>query len=167
MKRTNKLTTAALLTALCVALLAGSNLSPVGAWVMFAAAAMLPAAAVLQCGLGWGALCYAAAAALSLLLFPLRVKTLLFVLVLGHYGLSKCLIERLRCLPLEWACKLALFNGTLALCYLAATRLAGPTIGLPLWAGWLLANGVFAAYDLGFTVAIGWYQTRLMGKYKH
>lgn len=167
MKRTKKLTTAALLAALCAVLLAAANLSPAGAWVMFAAAAMLPAAAVLHCGLGWGALCYAAAAALSLLLFPLRVKTLLFVLVLGHYGLCKSLIERLRCLPLEWLCKLAVFNGTLALCYFAATRLCGITVGLPLWAGWLLANGVFAAYDLGFSAAIGWYQSRLMGKYKH
>lgn len=161
--KTRKLTTAALLTALCVVLISLSCLLPAGSWVMLVAAAMIPAVAVLRCGLGWGALCYAAAAVLTLLLFPGRLRGLLFVLVLGHYGVLKALIERLRKLPLEWVCKLILFNGTLALCWWIYVTVFDPTQGLPLTWAWLAANVIFVIYDLGFTAMIGWYLRRFPG----
>ena len=158
--KTKKLTTAALLTALCVVFVSLSCLLPAGSWVMLAAASMIPAVVVLRCGLGWAALCYAAAALLTLLLFPGRLKGLLFVLVLGHYGLLKSLIERLRKLPLEWVCKLLLFNGTLALCWwLYSTVFAAGLSQPPLWM-LLLANGVFVLYDLGYSAMIGWFVRR-------
>ncbi len=161
--RTKKLTTAALLTALCMVLLALACSLPAGAWVMLAAASLIPAAAVLRCGLGWGALCYAAAAALALLLFPGRLKGLLFVLVLGHYGILKALIERLNRIPLEWLCKLAVFNLTLALCWWLYTAVFAASVTLPVALPllWLAANLVFVLYDLGFTAMVGWFLRRI------
>jgi len=161
--RTKNLTTAALLTALCVVFISLSCVLPAGSWVMLVAAAMIPALAVIRCGLGWAALCYAAAAALTLLLFPGRLKGLLFVCVLGHYGVFKSLIERIRKLPLEWALKLLLFNAAAVLCWVVYVKLFA--YGLTTPAAWviLLANCIFVIYDLGFTAVIGWYLKRFPG----
>ena len=161
--KTKHLTTAALLTALCVVFISLSCVLPAGSWVLLVAAAMVPAMVVLRCGMGWGALCYLAAAVLTLLLFPGRFKGLLFVCVLGHYGILKALIERLRKLPLEWICKLILFNATAALCWIAYAKLFA--YGLTAPAAWiiLLANCIFVIYDMGFTAMIGWYLRRFPG----
>lgn len=165
MKQTRKLTTAALLTALTVGLMSIASLMPSGSIVLLVAASMLPAVVVLRCGLRWGMLCYVATALLLLLLFPGRLKALLFVVVLGHYGVSKAIIERLRRLPQEWICKLALFNGTLALCWWLVNMLTiQVALPLQLWLLWLLANGVFVLYDLGYTAMIAWYQRRFSGR---
>ena len=162
MDRTRKLALAAMLAAMCAALALGGCLMPTGGFALLVAASMVPAAAVLRCGTGWGALCYAAAAGLVLLLAPGQPRAWLFVLALGHYGVTKSLIERLRRLPLEWLCKLLLCNGLLAVLWrLSAASL---TLSLPVWALWLLGNGCFVLYDLGFTVMIGWFQRRFPGK---
>lgn len=165
MRRTQKLTTAALLTALCVVLMAAACVLPAGSLAALIVASMMPVAAVIRCGLGWGALCYAATAALVLLLFPGRLKGLCFVMVLGHYGVVKSLIERLRRLPLEWLCKLLAFNGTLALCWRTYTALFASQLVLPLALplAWALGNAAFVFYDLGLTVAIGWFRRRFPG----
>ena len=140
-------------------------MAPAGSVLLMVAASMIPAVTVLRCGLGWGVLCYGAAALLTLLLFHGRLKSLLFVVVLGHYGVSKSLIERLHRLPLEWTCKLLLLNAALALCWWLYTAVLAQPLPLlhPLWVVWLLANVVFVLYDLGFTAMIGWFLRRFPG----
>lgn len=157
--RTRKLSTTALLAALCIVFVALACTLPTGAWTMLIAASLVPAVAVLRCGLGWGTLCYAVAGGLALLLFPGQLKALLFVLILGYYGILKALMERLQRLWLEWICKLAWFNLALLLCWRVYTGLFAVE-----WSGTggilIAANIVFVIYDLGYTVAIGWFLRR-------
>lgn len=164
--KTGKLTTAAMLTALCMVCMTGACLLPFGSLVLLVVAAFVPVAAVLRCGLGWGALCYAASAVLTLLLFPGRLKGLLFVVLLGHYGVSKSLIERLRNLPLEWVCKLLLCSAALALGWWLYTSVFAQNLSLPysLWLIWGAATVAFVIFDLGLTTAIGWFQRRFSGQ---
>ncbi len=165
--KTRKLTFCAILSALSVVLLYLGSILPTGRLALVAVAALLPAAAVVQCGLVWGAAVYAVSAALSLLLLPAKGCAVLYALVLGHYGVLKSLIERIGKLPLEWICKVALFAALLSALFFAfrwalvlPERFAA--LALPV----LLVGGVavYVVYDLLFTRLIGLYLTRVQPK---
>jgi hypothetical protein len=152
------------LTALSVMFLYLAALTPTGQLGVVAAAGLMPAAAVVSAGLPAGAFCYAATGILGLLLSPDKGGAALYLVFFGLYPLIKCLIERLRKLPLEWLCKLAFFNLALTLCwfFLRAALLEGlPPVFEALWVLYLIGNAVFVAYDLGFSRLIALYTVRI------
>lgn len=162
MKRVNKLTLAAMLTALAVVLVWLASVMPRGGLVLVAVAGLLVAAVVIECGTAWALLHYAAVSILSLLLVPVKTMALWYVFVLGHYGVLKSLIERLKNDGLQWVCKLAVFAATLSLFYKlfsVAFAAALPDAG----AGVLMLAlcAVFVVYDLAFSRLIGFYQNRI------
>ena len=154
----------AVLGALAVLLVYLACLAPTGRWGIVAAAGLLPAAAVVSVGLKAGFLCWAGAAALSLLLAPDKFCALLFAVLFGLYPMVKSLAEGLRKKPLEYLLKLAFFNASFTGLYLTmASAMLGSlpeALGGSAWALYLAANGVFLAYDYGFGRLIAVYIAR-------
>lgn len=152
------------LTALSLAVLYVAALAPTGRLGLVAAAGLMPAAAVISASLPAGALCYGATAILGLLITPDKGNVALYLIFFGLYPLVKCLIERLRRLPLEWVCKLAFFNLTLAIFWF--TLRSALLTGLPemfeiLWVLAIAGNAIFVVYDLGLSRLIFLYRIRI------
>ena len=150
--------------ALSLLLLYGATLMPSGRIGMVAVAGLVPAAAVISGGLGTGFLCYGATALLGLLLLPDKGCAFLYALFLGLYPMVKCLIERLRKLPLELMLKLAFFNLILIVFLLGFSALLFPLLPQIMCTPLLLfgiGNVVFLIYDYGFSKLITCYAFRI------
>ena len=85
---------------------------------------LFPAGAVVSAGLKAGFFCYGAAGLLGLLLVPDKANALLYLLFFGLWPMLKSLLERIPVRPLEWLCKLAVFDPVLV-------RSAQPVSALP------------------------------------
>ena len=155
----------AILGALAVILVYLACAAPTGRWGIVAAAGLLPAAAVISVGLKAGALCWAGASVLALLLAPDKFCALLFASLFGPYPLVKSLTERPRKKPLEYMGKLAFFNAVFTALFLtmgAAMLSSLPeALGSSVWVLYLAANVVFLLYDFGFSRLIGFYLARI------
>lgn len=162
MRSVKKLTVSAILTALCVIFLAGGSFVPNMALSFVAASALLPAVAVIQCGYFWAAAVYAASGLLALLLLPDKTCALWFLIVLGHYGIFKSLIERLKSPVIEWLLKILLFGALLlVLFFLFRTVFRGV---LPQYSEWILLGGLlvcFVLYDIAYSALISFYLRRI------
>lgn len=129
-----------------------------------AVAGLVTAAAVLQFGCPAGFAVYAVASFLSLLLLPQKTAALWYLLVFGHYGAVKSLLERIPSRMAEWAMKCAVYTASFFLMKLvfsgafAALTSLLPLSLLPLYAVGLL---VFLLYDIGFSRLIGLYLRRI------
>lgn len=162
MKPVKKLTVSAILTALCAIFLSGGSLLPNMALSFVAAAALLPAVAVLHCGYLWAAAVYAVSGILALLLLPDKTCAVWFLLVLGHYGIFKSLIERLNVSVVEWGLKLLLFAITVGALFLLLRTFF--LSALPQRSVWLLFAGLlgcFVLYDIAFSALISFYCRRI------
>lgn len=154
----------AVLTALGLIGLYGASITPSGRLGLTAAAGLFPAAAVVSGGISAGILCYAATGLLALLLVPEKSCAILYLSFFGFYPLCKHWIEKLKKLPLEWLCKLALFNAALAVYWLLFRALLLsqlPAAFESLWVFCLVGNLAFVLYDLGFSKLISFYLTRI------
>lgn len=162
MKPIKKLTLSAILAALCViALYLGSMLRQVQISLV-AVAALFPAVSVIHCGYAWAAAVYAVSGTLAALLLPDKACAVWFLLVFGHYGICKSLIERLDKPVLEWVLKLAVFGVCISLIYfLFRAFFVGV---LPAYSDWLLLAGLlvcFVLYDIAFSALISFYCRRI------
>lgn len=152
------------LAALGVAILYVAALVPSGRQGLAALAGLVNAAAVVSVGLHAGVFCYVSTGLLGLFLSPDKGLAVLYLLFFGLYPLVKCLIERLRKMPLEWVLKLVFFNLILTLSYFLFQRsllVNLPGEGPILWALYPAASLVFVAYDLGFSRLIALYTARI------
>lgn len=166
---TKKLTFSALLAAISVILLMISGIAPSGKLAVAAVAALLPAAAVISCGSGWGLGCYAVAAILSLILVPGKGTAVIFTVLFGPYSILKCLVERTDKLILKWIIKLIVCNGLLAILYFGFSSVfidVIQVVSIPLPLIIICVNVVFIVYDLGFTKLISFYCARLGKNFK-
>ena len=103
------------LAALSLIALYLSAVSPTARMGIVAIAGLFPAGAVVSAGLKAGFFCYGAAGLLGLLLVPDKANALLYLLFFGLWPMLKSLLERIPVRPLEWLCKLAVFNAVLTL----------------------------------------------------
>ena len=173
MTRTRKLTTTALIAALCVLCLAGSVVLPRITLSLAALAGLFPAVTVMACGYAWAAGGAAVAALLALLLLPDKTAGVWFVCFFGHYPIWKALFEALGMKQskqwLAWTLKLLSFAASMLLLYVLFGNLFAAAIpydytqsgaGPYLLVAALLA--AFVAYDYAFSVLIGYFQTRVL-----
>jgi len=138
-----------------------SSVLPTGRIAVAAVAGLFCAAAVIECSLGYGFMCWAAASAVGFLTGPSKAVALLFLLCLGLYPVLKSVIERAAVgRKLSWVFKLCYFNVVCAALF-AAYKLAFVNVPitekLPLPVLWIAANAVFVVYDLALTRLIGYY----------
>lgn len=158
------------LTALSMVILYLAAITPTGQLGVVAIAGLMPAAAVVSANLPAGVFCYVATGILGLLLSPDKGGAMLYLLFFGLYPLVKCVIERLRKLPVEWLCKLAFFNVALTICwfFLRTVLLSGlPAFFEQVWVLYLVGNLVFAVYDFGFSKLIALYAGRIDKAVRH
>jgi len=87
-----------------------------------AMAGMLTLLLVLELNTAWALGVYAAAAALSLLLLPVKGVALLYAIFFGYYPVLKTVLERKCPKWLAWICKFAAFNAAVISAYWLATK---------------------------------------------
>lgn len=80
-------------------------------------AGVLLIAASRECGAAAARTLYGTVSILSLFLCPDKESAIIFVLLLGHYPLTRPLLERIRPRPLQWATKLVVFNLCIVIAY--------------------------------------------------
>ncbi|MBE6931999.1 MAG: hypothetical protein E7464_01280 [Ruminococcaceae bacterium] len=162
MKKTNKLTKSALLTALSVALVCAASWLPTGRLALPALAALITAAVVIECGTGWAAGHYAAVCILTLLLSADKTMPLCYAFLFGHYAIFKHWIERLSVPMLRWGLKvlvcfvcIILFAALFSESFFAALPQSSSVL---FWQVLLL---IFILYDIAFSRLIGLYMRRV------
>lgn len=166
MKQSGKVAFSGVVCALALFVLLPTRMIPVATYALPAAAGVLLGAVVVEAGVKWGWLSFAAVA----LLAPVVAEpeaAVMFIAFLGYYPVLKSLVERLRSRAAEWAIKLAVFNLTMIAAYwfvLAVlgipedTGLFGKYTALVLLA---LGNVVFVVYDIGTSRVLTFYLYRL------
>lgn len=160
----NQVTLVGMLTALSLAFLYLSTLSPMARLGITAIAGVFPAGVVVSVGLGAGFFSYGATGILGLLLLPSKSCVILYLLFFGLWPMLKSLLERLPNRVLEWVCKLLVFNGILAVLLLGLRELLLPFLPAGLEGNWLIfaaGNVAFVIYDVGFSKLIGLYVARV------
>ena len=101
---------------------------------------------------------------LGLLLVPDKANALLYLLFFGLWPMLKSLLERIPVRPLEWLCKLAVFNAVLTLFWFGLHSLFLPFLPETLQAPWMVyaaGNAAFVIYDVGFSKLISFYVARV------
>lgn len=154
----------AIFGALALVLLYIGMIAPSGSWGIVAVAGLLPCAVVISVGVAAGFLCWAGVTILAFLLLPDKFIALLFGVLFGLYPMVKCLVERLRKLPLEYALKILFFNLSFSVVYFimkAAVLESLPGQLHTVWLLYLVGNVVFLLYDYGFSKLIALYMARI------
>ena len=179
MKPVKKLTLSAMTAALCTAALFLGSLMPNMSLPLAALAGLFPAVVVIVCGFGWAFGVYVAVSLLAFLLLPNKGAAALFLCFFGHYPIWKALIEawqtRRRKAALGWGIKLIGTALCLGIMYLVFRGLlfsgenpvlfssdSGSVLML-LFGAMLLA---FAAYDVAFSILIGWFRIHILPRIK-
>ena len=169
MRKTRRLTTAAVLSALGVILLSLGAFVEVLDLSMAVLASLCVIFAVIELGGSYPYLVYAVISLLSLILLPHKTPALAFALFAGYYPILKAALERRLSRWVGFACKLALFLAVLAAVTLISLRLFTLDLSVPrrlLWWLFPLAIPFFAIYDLALTRLITFYVRRLRKKFK-
>lgn len=99
-----------IITALSVVLMLLTILIPVADLVFAALAGILLICCVFEMGEKWSVVVYVAVSLLSFILLPEKSTAIYYIMFLGHYSISKSLIERINNKPLKITVKFVLFN---------------------------------------------------------
>ncbi len=162
MKKVNRLTKAAMLTALSAICLCAGGWIPRGALALAAIASLFVAVSLIECGWLWAVGTYIASLLLGLLLCADKVLPLWFGFLLGPYPIFKHFIERLPKTMLRWMGKLLAFfvcAGVFYALFSAAFVSALPK--LPWYVRIPALSIVFILYDIGFSRLMGLYLRRI------
>ena len=169
MKHTSKVALCGILAALSLILMVMTAI-PIATYALPAMAGAVLIPVVMEAGVKWGWLAYAAVALLSLLVAPDPEAKVLFITFFGYYPIAKSLLEKMKKRWLEWIVKLVIFNGTMLGSYLLTIFVFHlPTdfelfgVSLPL-VFLLIGNVIFVIYDLALTNVITAYWDRLHPK---
>ncbi len=173
MKQSAKIALGGLIAAFSVLLMFMTGLFPFATFALPAAAGILLACLVIECGYKWAFTVYAAVSLLAFFMTPDREAAILFVFFFGHYPIEKGLIERIKLKPACWAIKMAVFNVCIVSGYLVLSYLFGLNefiaefaeygqYGLLIF--WAVGNVVFVIYDIAITQLITAYYSSLRPK---
>ena len=161
---TRALSLTALYTTGAVVVLYLGMLFPAMSLSFAALAGLFTAAAVIEGGFSYGALCFIAAGILGLVLLPLRTGPILYATFFGAYPLIKSFAERQQGRILGWGIKFAAFFIVLTLYLTVLRALVAGAIPFADWAFYLiyLAGAIaFLVYDIGISKLIGFYLARI------
>lgn len=162
MNSTRKLALCAMLAAIGVLILWVSGVAIPVQLSLAALAGLIPAIAVVHCGLFWSLGTYAVTSALALLLLPEKGGALWYLLFFGHYPVVKSLLERIPNRILCWLSKLAAFEACMTLLYFLFRKAF--FAALPDEALWILLPALcfaFVLYDIAFSALVSFYDRRI------
>ena len=164
---TRKIALTAMFSALGTVFLFLTGIWPFGTVALLCIASAFVALSVLECGIGFGFLTYAAISLLGFLIVPNKTITLWeFVLLLGYYPVIKCFIERLNRLWLEWLIKIVFFIlMVIVLLMLFEYVLFIPVVTeLPVWLYGAAGVALLAVYDYALSILLSYYLNRVRPK---
>ncbi len=164
-----KIALAGILTALAAAALFLENIFPTGKLGFYILASFILSVVIMECGLSFGWLSYAAVSVLALLLVPEKTAVFPYILFFGIYSLVKSHIERLNKLIPEWVLKFLFFNLSLFFMWNIAVHLLGLIPqgllnALPVYAIVLILQVAFFAFDWIFTFWTQYYLNKISPK---
>jgi len=122
MTKSKSLALSGVFAGLSLALMWTGSFIPSMDYALPAMAGMLILLLVLELNRIWALGVYAAVAALSLLLLPVKGVALLYAMLFGYYPALKTLVEGKCPKWLAWICKFAAFNAAVVTAYWLATR---------------------------------------------
>ncbi len=167
-KRVKKLSLCALLCAVSVVLmLIGCFIQSLDLSAAIAAG-LTVAVAMIECGMSWSVMLYAATGVLALVLLPSKTPALFYLLIGGIYPILKALVERIKKRSVVWAIKLVGFN----LFYTALIAVGKFLLNIndPIFSFnifvYVLGNATFILYDIAFTRLAALYVKRIRRKLK-
>lgn len=167
-----------IIAALCTVIMFFTGVIPLGVYALPAAAGVLLVVLVMEANMRWALLTYAVVAILSLFITPDMEAKLMFLFFLGYYPIIKAKLEQIRSRALEWAVKLAIFNASVVLAYLAIIHVVGMADviqELGSFGRWSplvllgLGNITFVLYDVAITRLISMYihhRPKILGRFK-
>ena len=163
--RTRRIALAAVLTAFEVTFAYIACVFPTGQLGFLGVASLFGISAVVELGIVPGAIVYAAAGALGLIMLPSKTLAILFAVFFGPYPVVKALCEKLGRVA-EWAVKLAFFNLALTVALFALKMtffdIGDMQFGIPIL--YVLGNAVFVLFDIAVSRAIVFYMAKIHPK---
>lgn len=118
---------------------------------------------ILEYGTTAGWMFYFSTSLLALIIIPHKIRLIPYILVLGHYGILKTLIERLNNRFFEAILKLMVLNIGFLLAYLTVTMLLAVKINFLFHPAFIIiaVQPLFFVYDFVFTLFIRFYLDRI------
>lgn len=167
-KRVKKLSLCALLCAVSIVLmLIGCFIQALDLTAAIAAG-LTVAVAMIECGLSWSFMLYAATGVLALVLLPAKTPALFYVLMGGIYPIIKAFVEKIKNRYAVWAVKLAGFNVFYTALIAVGKFLLNindPIFSFNIFV-YVLGNATFILYDIAFTRIAALYVKRIRRKLK-
>ena len=163
MRKAKKITVSAILIALTVVLLYLAAFFPVMSLSLIAIAGLLPAVAIIECGVSYSAAMYLASCILTLLLIPDKSCAILYAVLFGNYPFVKYFAERIKSHVLSWCIKIGAANALFALLFFVfrSVLLSFVPDNVLLIVTIALFNIIFIMYDFCFTKLTAFYMTRV------
>ncbi len=143
-----------------------ASVLPTGQLGFLGLASLFGIAAVVEYGIPGGLMVFAGTVIVGLILVPSKSLVLIYALFFGYYPILKSLAERSKRRVLEWAVKLAVFNGAAAVIVflLHETLFNFEFLRGSVPALFAFLNVVFILFDIGVSRVIAVYMARLYPK---
>lgn len=140
-----------------------ATILPTNRIFLYGLSSVFIAVMILEYGTAAGWIFYIATSLLALIIIPQKLRLIPYILILGHYGVFKTLIERLNKGFFEAVLKLAVLNIGFLLSYLSFTTLFKLNINLPFHPAFIIlaVQPLFIIYDFVFTLCIRFYLDRI------
>lgn len=168
-RKSGKIALAGIMTALGAAALFLENVFPTGKLGFYVLGGFLLSVVVMECGLSFGWLSYAAVSLIAFLIVPEKTAVAPYILFFGIYSLVKSHIERLNRRIAEWVLKFAFFNLSLYFMWNIAVNVLAliprnVTEKLPIIAVIALLQAAFFIFDWIFTFWTQYYLKTIQPK---
>jgi hypothetical protein len=165
-KYSKKIAVAGILTALSAAALFLENIFPTGKLGFYVFAGFLLSVVIMECGILFGWISFAASSLLAFLLVPEKTAVVPYFLFFGIYSLVKSHIEKLNRIVVELVLKFVFFNAALFILWKIALLFIPQRFFeiLPVFVIIVLLEILFFVYDWIFSLWIQFYQEKLQPK---
>ncbi len=165
-KYSKKIAVAGILTALSAAALFLENIFPTGKLGFYVFAGFLLSVVIMECGILFGWISFAASSLLAFLLVPEKTAVVPYFLFFGIYSLVKSHIEKLNRIVVELVLKFVFFNAALFILWKIALLFIPQRFFeiLPVFVIIVLLEILFFVYDWLFSLWIQFYQEKLQPK---
>ena len=152
-KKTYQISLGAMLTVLSLLTLYLSAVLPAGQLTLYFLSAVFIAPMLYERQPRAAFLVYVTTSVLSLLIMPGMILGLPYILLFGHYGIGKYLLEKIQSKLISYIAKLLYFNIGMALIYFFAysTFFQGVLTQIPFWLLIILVQVVFVIFDFVYS----------------
>jgi hypothetical protein len=151
------------LSLLCL-YISASGIVPFNRLSFYALSTMFIFIMQIEFGLSSAFATFGATSLLAVIIVPNKAMLVPHILFFGYYGIIKYYIERISNLFLEWLLKIVAFMGAMYITYLIVVKLFSLELSLPYGIPGILiivvGIGIFAVYDLAYSIIIGYYNRK-------